>query len=95
MGRRKAVDLRDAMGIKTRRNLAPKPPRVPNPLTEHSNRVLKLLKTAPIPCQEFNPGVVNRLLKEPNIEIVDLPSPYANGRGRTVQHLRLKEEPAK
>lgn len=62
-----------------------------HPLTGHSKHVLRLLETAPIPCQEINPGVVNRLCQEPNVELVNLPSPYANGKGRTIQHLRLKE----
>lgn len=59
-----------------------------HPLTSHSLGVLRDLVRSPMPRQEINPGVANRLLREQLVESVDLPSPYASHKGRAIEHLR-------
>lgn len=49
---------------------------------------LSVLATKPLPRQEMNPGVANRLLREGLVESVSLPSPYASHKGRSIEHLR-------
>lgn len=46
------------------------------PLSDFALGVLKMLRHKAMPCQEINPGVVQRLKDEALIEIVPLPSPY-------------------
>lgn len=41
-----------------------------------------------MPAQEINPGVVNRLLREDLVEWVELRSPYATHKGRSIPHLK-------
>lgn len=62
-----------------------------HPLSRHAKAALDLIRKAPIPAQEINPGVVNRLLREGVVELCEMPSPY-KGRRRTVSHLRLKAQ---
>lgn len=50
-----------------------------HPLSEHALGVLMLIKDAPRPSSEFNPGVVNRLMREDLARERELPSPYRNG----------------
>ncbi len=59
-----------------------------HPLTPTSLEALRRLATKPLPRQELNPGVANRLLREALVESVDLPSPYATHKGRSIEHLR-------
>ena len=61
-----------------------------HPLSATALSVLEDIRRAPVPCQDINPGVVNRLRREPMVELVDLPSPYDSARGRRVPHLRFK-----
>lgn len=61
-----------------------------HPLSKHALGVLDRLKAGPIPAQEINPGVVNRLLRGDNVELVNLPSPYK--KGGSVSHLRLRSD---
>jgi hypothetical protein len=58
-----------------------------HPLSECARAALASLDRGPRPCGELNPGVVNRLLREPGVELVDLPSPYRTRKGN-VAHLR-------
>lgn len=44
------------------------------------------------PTQEFNAGVVDRIVSGGLGEIVTRPSPYANGAGKTIPHIRLTDE---
>lgn len=70
-----------------------------HPLSEHAIRALQSLSHAPRPTQEFNAGVINRLLREALVTIEDVPSPYATGRGKRIPfatitaagHAALKE----
>ena len=50
---------------------------------------LRRLAKEPLPRQELNPGVANRLEREALVESVDLPSPYATHKGRIIEHLRV------
>lgn len=59
-----------------------------HPLTPASLTALSELAKKPMPRQEFNPGVANRLLRDALVESVDLPSPYATHKGRRIEHLR-------
>ncbi|MEJ6003776.1 hypothetical protein [Paucibacter soli] len=58
------------------------------PLTAFALAQLRGLAQAPKPRQELNPGVANRLLREALVESVDLPSPYASHKGRSIEHLK-------
>jgi len=55
-----------------------------HPLTEHAWLVLVRLQRDPLPTQEINPGVVNRLLREDFIEIQQRTSPYAVHQGAKI-----------
>lgn len=62
------------------------------PLTEASRAVLLQLVKAPIPRASVNPGVVDRLTREPPLaEVVNLPSPFKTHRGALVPHLQITE----
>jgi hypothetical protein len=50
-----------------------------------------MLHRSPRPRQTINPGVVNRLLREDLVEIVRLPSPFANSRDQKIEHLTITE----
>ncbi len=60
-----------------------------HPLSDVARETLAKIRIAPMPAQEINPGVVNRLMREGCVELVNLPSPYK--KGGTVTHLRMKE----
>lgn len=60
-----------------------------HPLTDHARDCLKSLDHGPRPRQEFNPGVVNRLLREDLAAVVSLPSPYPSHKGACTEHLVL------
>ncbi len=59
-----------------------------HPLSTIATAALDSLKSGPRPAQEFNPGVVNRLLRE-GCELVYLPTPYRTRTGN-IAHLRLR-----
>ena len=59
-----------------------------HPLTPASLKALRDLAEKPLPRQELNPGVANRLLREALVESVELPSPYATHKGRAIEHLK-------
>ena len=58
-------------------------------LTKIAIETLKRLKYRPLPCQELNPGLLNRLIRGNLIDIVKLPSPYKTHKGRVIDHCRL------
>lgn len=63
-----------------------------HPLTAHALEVLRRLRdNGPMPRQETNPGVANRLLRESLAETVDLPSPYKSHKGADCEHLRITD----
>ena len=65
-----------------------------HPLTEAARTVIaRLAKWGPIPRQDINAGIANRLERgpEPLAEAVMLPSPFKAHRGRSIQHLQLTE----
>lgn len=60
-----------------------------HPLSPHALSVLERIRLGPVPYQEINAGVIDRLLREGVVEVVHLPSPYKTVKG-TVRHLRIK-----
>lgn len=54
-----------------------------------SLEALRRISEKPLPRQELNAGVANRLLREGLVESVDLQSPYASHKGRQIEHLRV------
>lgn len=65
---------------------------ITHPLSAHAHGALRTLLHGPRPCSEINPGVVNRLQRGALAEVVELPSPYATGRGRMINHLRITDD---
>ncbi len=65
------------------------------PLTDHAREKLATLLDGDRPCQEFNDGVVDRLIREPQplAVIVDGPNPYPSSRKKnpTINHLRITD----
>jgi hypothetical protein len=59
------------------------------PLSDAAKTVLYVLAQGPIPRQEINPGVSDRLERESLVEVVDLPSPYKTHKGANIRHTRL------
>lgn len=63
-----------------------------HPLTAHGYEALaRINQPKGCPTMDFNPGVVNRLLREELAEIFTAPSPYRSSKGRTVQFLRITD----
>lgn len=60
-----------------------------HPLSEHAMSVLISLGRRPMPAQEINPGVQNRLMREALAEHVDLPSPYQSHKGRKIKFMQI------
>lgn len=60
-----------------------------HPLSDHAFNALKSLDHGPRPCQDFNPGVSNRLLREELVASVFLPSPFKSHKGAVIEHLML------
>lgn len=58
------------------------------PLSPTALRVLAGVAREPMPRQEVNPGVVDRLDREDLVEVVQMPSPYRTVKG-TVGFLRI------
>lgn len=63
------------------------------PLTAHGWAALERLARGPVPCIEFNAGIVDRLTRPPDplAKVVDLPSPYKAHKGGDCPHLMLTE----
>ncbi len=59
-----------------------------HPLSPSALHALAEIARAPVPRQEVNPGVADRLEREDLVEVVDLPSPHKTVKG-TVRHLRI------
>lgn len=65
-------------------------PLLPGALSDTAQAAVDSLRAGPRPRQEFNPGVVGRLLRDSLVELVMLPAPYKyKGRRGNVQHVRL------
>jgi hypothetical protein len=66
-----------------------------HPLTEHGRAALVRLLQGPMPAQEINAGVVNRLTRGASSEwlarTVWLPSPYKSHKGKTIIHLEITD----
>jgi len=60
-----------------------------HPLTDFAKAALGNIAKKPVPRQEINPGVVNRLLRESLVESVELPSPYLKHKGAGIEFLRI------
>ncbi len=62
-----------------------------HPMTEHAWGVLHLLESiGPIPAQEINPGVINRLEREGLAERYLAPTPYRTRKGN-INWMRITE----
>lgn len=59
-----------------------------HPLSPKALEALERLKGGPLPTQQLNNGLVDRLLRE-GCELVYLPSPYRTHNGKLIQHIRL------
>lgn len=62
-----------------------------HPLSVAALDSLRDIERKPVPPQEVNPGVVNRLSREDLVELVPLPSPYAKHKGANIPHLRITD----
>jgi hypothetical protein len=64
--------------------------RIPYGLSDKAKAALDRIRTAaaPIPSQEFNPGIIHKLLRADLIELVYLPSPYPNSKTPKICHLK-------
>lgn len=61
-------------------------------LSPHAAAELRDIASKPLPCQAVNPGVVAKLTREGLARIVQLPSPFATHKGRTIEHLEATDE---
>lgn len=61
------------------------------PLTDAGRAALYRLRDQPVPRSALNPGVVDRLLRDPEplAELVTLPSPFSTHRGAAIPHLQI------
>lgn len=55
-----------------------------HPLSKHALGVLRALAREPMPFQEINPGVTNRLTRERLIDTEPMPSPYKTHKGAKI-----------
>jgi hypothetical protein len=62
-----------------------------HPLSAHARSELARIAKTPVPSQDVNPGVVNRLRRESLVELVQLPSPFASHKGRKIEHLQVSD----
>lgn len=64
---------------------------VTHPLTEYARGKLEELRAGPKPSRNYNPGLVNRLTREPDplATIVSLPSPFPSNKGGKIPHLQI------
>lgn len=60
-----------------------------HPLTDFAKAALSQIAKKPVPRQEINPGVVNRLLQESLVELIELPSPYKKNKGEKIAFLKI------
>lgn len=61
------------------------------PLSAHAIDVLHRVMWKPEPAQEFNSGVVRRLMEDGLVDCVPMPSPYKTRKG-TVDYLKITDE---
>lgn len=61
-----------------------------HPLSNHALDVLMEISARPIPRQEINPGVADRLEREALIEVIQLPSPY-KGQGKKIRYIQFSQ----
>lgn len=62
-----------------------------HPLSAHALQRLKEMARQPIPVQDVNPGVVNRLQREELVTIVSLPSEFKTHKGKNIPYLQITE----
>ena len=62
-----------------------------HPLSEHALGVLETISRRPVPRQQVNAGVIDRLNREQLIEEVQLPSPYKVHKGRNTVFLAITD----
>ncbi len=67
-------------------------PKVKQTLSPHAVNCLESIFHKPKPSQNYNPGVVNQLMKLGAVEIISLPSPFPSHKeGTKVDHLQITE----
>ncbi len=57
------------------------------PMSPKAAEALAKIRKRALPSSEFNPGIVNRLLRTRLVEIVWLSSPYPSHKGKPCPHL--------
>ena len=62
-----------------------------HPLTDHAIGVLREISRDPIPSNEVNPGVLNRLFRESLVKFVMLASPYKTHKGKLIRFLQITD----
>jgi len=60
-----------------------------HPLTDHAREQLLDIAAKPVPRQDVNPGVANRLLRECLVSEVMLTSPFKTHKGKSIAHLQI------
>lgn len=60
-------------------------------LSASCETALRSLVRQPTPRQEFNPGVAGRLLRDGQVASVQLPSPYATHKGRSIEFFQITQ----
>lgn len=61
------------------------------PLTAHGLSELRRIAEKPVPQQDVNAGVYDRLSRESLVRVVQLPSPYAIHKGKNINHLEITD----
>lgn len=62
-----------------------------NKLSPIAHSVLRSLARAPMPTQDVNPGVVDRLMRGKPVEVIQLPSPFKTHKGASIAHLQITD----
>lgn len=64
-----------------------------HPLTQHAYAALEKLLKGPLPRQDFNAGVSNRLEREDLVEVIMEANPYPTSQKRfpKIEHLKITE----
>lgn len=63
-----------------------------HPLSAFAKETLRNLMSGPIPTNQINPGVGNRLMRETLVQIVELHSPYVSHKGKNIPHYEITEK---
>lgn len=61
------------------------------PLSDHARGILRDMLRRPVPLQEVNAGVYDKLRREGLAKIIPYTSPYAKHKGGVCDHLTLTD----